>query len=161
MTDLRDAIEAGKKAVYLQPNRVEGHFWLGASYGLLAEESNLIEGFRLIDSIRTEMEKVVRLDASYEDGSGMRTLGRLYFRAPFFKGGDKQKSVEVLEECLKRWPHDSMAMVYLAESYESTGRREDTRRLLERVLQMCPDPDYGPEVADNQQAARDLLARLH
>lgn len=157
---LRDSIEAGKRAAALQPNRVEGHFWLGASYGLLAEESNLLEGFRLIDPTRKEMETVVKLDPSYELGSGLQILGRLYFRAPFFKGGDKQKSIEVLEDCLKRYPDNFLTMLYLAESYEAVGRREEARRLLEKIIAMCPDPDYGPELADNQAEARQMLAKL-
>src|SRR6266542_4981039 len=33
---LNDGVSAGKRAVGLQPNRVEGHFWLGANEGLLA-----------------------------------------------------------------------------------------------------------------------------
>lgn len=156
---LKEAIEAGKKAVALQPNRAEGHFWLGASYGLMAEESGLIEGLRLVDTIRHEMETVIKLDPDYEEGSGLRTLGRVDYRAPFFKGGDKQKSIRLLEECNRRYPDNSLTMLYLADSYLAVGRRAEARDLLERILKFCPDPQYGPELAENQSEAREALTR--
>jgi tetratricopeptide (TPR) repeat protein len=151
------AVDAGKKAVALQPNRVEGHFWLGASEGLLAEEGGLLKGLALVDTIRKEMVTVVRLDPDYEEAAGLRTLARVYYRAPFFKGGDKQRSIQLLEECLKRYPNNSLAMVYLAESDLAVGRRQEARELLEKVLSLCPDPIYGPELADNQAEAREVL----
>ena len=159
MKALEAGIETGKKAVALNPNRVEGHFWLGANYGLKAEESDWLEGLRLIDPVRREMEITIKLDPDYEEASGLRTLARIYYRAPFFKGGDKRRSIELLEECLRRHPTDSMSMLYLAESYTAVGRRDDARKVLERMLSLCPDPDYGPELADNQAEARDMLTK--
>lgn len=156
---LRQAVECGKRAVALQPNRVEGHFWLGASYGLLAEETNLIEGLRLIDPIRHEMETVVRLDQDYAEGSALQILGRVDYSAPFFKGGDKQRSIELLEECLKKYPDNPQTLLYLSDSYLAVGRRAEARALLEKILALCPDPQYGPEVDDYQAEARHALAR--
>ncbi len=37
----REGIEAGKAAVQLQPNKPDGHFWLGANYGGSAAHSTL------------------------------------------------------------------------------------------------------------------------
>ena len=156
---LKQAVDAGKKAVALQPNSVEGHFWLGASYGLLAEESGLIEGLRLVDTIRHEMEIVEKVDPNYEESSGLRTLARVDYRAPFFKGGDKQKSIRLLEECDRRFPDNSLTLLYLADSYIAVGRRGEARDLLERIVKMCPDPQYGPELADNQTEAREALTK--
>ncbi len=157
--DLEEGIEAGKNAVALQPSRIEGHFWLGADEGLSAEGGGLLTGLRLVDAIRKEMEKVERLDPGYEQAGGLRTLARIDYRAPFFKGGDKRRSVERLEECLRRFPENSLTLLYLADSYQAVGRREDARRMLERVLQLCPDPLYGPELVENQAEARARLAR--
>ena len=150
-------VDAGRRAVALQPMRVEGHFWLGANYGLLAEAEGWFKGLRLLDTIRREMEAVVRLDPDYEEAAGERTLARIYYRAPFFKGGDKQHSIELLKDCLKRFPHDSFALLYLADDYLAVGRKAEARGLFEQILNLCPDPIYGPELAGNQAEARDRL----
>lgn len=156
---LQAAIDAGKKAVALAPNRVEGHFWLGANLGLMAEARGFLKGLSLVESIRTEMKTVIRIDPNYEEAGGLRTLARLDYRAPFFKGGDKKRSIDLLQEALKRFPHNSLAMLYLADSYMALGRRAQAREQLENILRLCPDPLYGPEQEENQEEARARLTR--
>lgn len=153
----RAGVEAAQRAVALEPSRVEGHFWLGANYGLMAEAEGWIKGLRLLDTVRSEMEMVIRLDPNYEANAGERTLARIFYRAPFFKGGDKQRSIELLQDCLKRYPHDSFAMLYLADDYVAVGRRNEARALLEQILGLCPDPLYGPELENNRAEARERL----
>jgi tetratricopeptide (TPR) repeat protein len=156
---LEKAVEAGKQAVALGPNRPEGHFWLGVNLGLEAEQRSLIRGLMMLDSIRKELEIVVRLDPDYEEAGGQRTLARLDYRAPFYKGGDKLRSIQLLEDVLKRYPHNSLAQLYLADSYLALGRRQEARQQLEVILNLCPDPEYGPEQEENQAEARQRLAR--
>jgi tetratricopeptide (TPR) repeat protein len=156
---LRDGIQAGKRAEALQPKRPEGHFWTAANEGLLAEDSSVFTGLRLIDPVRNEMQLVMKLDPNYQQYGAERILGRLYYEAPFFKGGDKQLSIRLLEDCFKRYPDNSLTMLYLADSYMAVGRREDARKMLARILALCPDPIYEPELLGNQAAARDKLKR--
>lgn len=149
--------DAGRRAVKLRPNGVEGHFWLGVNLGLIGEEQGLIRGLRLVDPVRKEMETVMRLDPDYEQLGAQRILARLYYRAPFFKGGDKERSIELLQDCLRRYPSDSFALLYLADDYLAVGRRAEARKILRQILDLCPDPLYGPELASNQSEARDRL----
>lgn len=157
LRDFEAGAEAGRRAVKLRPDRAEGHFWLGANWGLIGEEEGLLRGLRLLDPVRTEMETVMRLDPDYEQLGAQRVLARLYYRAPFFKGGDKQRSIELLQDCLKRYPSNSFALLYLADDYISVGRRAEAHKILEQILNLCPDPLYGPELANNQAEARDRL----
>jgi tetratricopeptide (TPR) repeat protein len=159
MDHLAEGAEAGRNAVALSPDSPEGHFWLGANLGLTAEKRSFLKALSLVDSIRKEMETVMRLDPDYEQAAGMRTLGRLDYRAPFFKGGDKRRSVELLQQSLERFPKNSMTMLYLADSYLALGRRKEAFDLLEQILNLCPDPLYGPEQEENQEVARERLAR--
>jgi tetratricopeptide (TPR) repeat protein len=156
---LREGIQAGKRAEALQPGRPEGHFWTGGNEGLLAEDSSVFTGVRLINPVRDEMQIVAKIDPNYQQYGAERILGRLYYEAPFFKGGDKQLSIRLLEDCLKRYPDNSLTMLYLADSYMAVGRREDARKMLQRMLALCPDPIYEPELLDNQVAARQKLKR--
>lgn len=156
---LEEGIAAGKRAIALEPNRPEGHFWLGADYGLLAEENGLIQGLRLVGRIREQMRIVERLDPGYQDCGAQRTLARVDYRLPFFAGGDKRRSVELLRSCLKKYPHDSLTMLYLAQSLLAIGERAEAKNELEEILRLCPDPNYGPEQQQNQAKARALLAK--
>lgn len=159
---LEDGIAAAKKAEALDTTRPEGHFWAGANMGLLAENRGLWGGLRLIAPIRNEMQQVLKIDPSYMEDGADRILGRLYYEAPFFDGGNKQLSVHLLQLCLKRYPGDSLTMIYLADSYRATGRRSDARKMLEQILKLHSDPINGPELAEYQaQARRDLERYFH
>ena len=79
-------IEAGKSAVKLQPNKPDGHFWLGANYGGEAERSTL-PNLAVVTNIRTEMETVIKLDEKFLGGSAYLGLGKLYLKSPKVLGG--------------------------------------------------------------------------
>jgi tetratricopeptide (TPR) repeat protein len=144
--------------VALAPERAEGHFWLGANYGLTAEARSFVRALMLVDPNRREMETVVQLDPDYEQAAGQRSLARLDLRAPFFKGGDERRSMNLLEKCLTRYAENSLTMLYLADTYLSLGLRDEARQQLENILALCPDPVYGPELTENQAEARGKLA---
>lgn len=157
---LMDAgIDAAKKAIAIEPDHVEGHYWLGANEELISESRGFPRGLFWIDSIRKEMETANRVDPDYDRGGALRMLGRLDYRAPFYLGGDKRRSIERLGKCLQQHPDDSLAMLYLADSDMALGHREDARKQLEAVLQLCSDPDYSPELAENQEEARARLEK--
>ncbi|SRR6266404_4887910 len=156
---LEDGVEAGKKAVALEPNRAEGHYWLGVNYGLIDESRGYWRGLWFVSTIRKEMETVNRLDPDYEQAGGLRTLARLDYLAPFFLGGDKRLSIKLLKECLARYPKNSSAMLFLSDSYMALGLRDEARQELEEILNLCPDPQYGPEQAEDQDGARVRLAK--
>lgn len=156
---LEEGVKAGKKAEALEPSRPEGHFWTGTDQGLLGEDRGLWGGLHLIDPVRDEMQTVLKLDPNYQEDGAERVLGRLYYEAPFFKGGDKNLSVRVLQHCLERFPGNSLTMLYLADSYRSTGRREQARKLLEKMLTLRPTLADAPELADNQADARRELKK--
>lgn len=156
---LEKGIVAGKKAEQIAPLRPEGHFWTGADEGLLAEERGLWGGLRLIDPVRVEMQTVMKLDPDYQQDGAERLLARLYYEAPFFKGGDKKLSVKMLEHCLKLYPNNSLTMLYLADSYRATGLRGEAHRLLEQIVSLKPTPVDAPELAENKADARWELRR--
>jgi tetratricopeptide (TPR) repeat protein len=156
---LQEGIKAGKAAESLQPGRPEGHFWTGVDQGLLGEASSVFTALRLINPVREEMQTVMKIDADYQQYGAERILGRLYYEAPFFRGGDKALSVRLLEDCLRRYPDNSLTLLYLADTYLGVDRRDDARKMLERILALCPDPIYEPELLMNQVTARDRLKR--
>jgi hypothetical protein len=152
----RDGIEAGKAAIKLQPEKPEGHFWLGANYGGKAQASTL-GGFSAIKDIRQEMETVLRLDEGFESGSAYMALGQLYLEAPGMLGGDTHKAVELLEKGLHYGVNNSPYRLQLAKAYLAVKRKDDARKQLNALLDIKPDPSYLPEFKKANEEARKLL----
>ncbi|HEV7857493.1 MAG TPA: TRAP transporter TatT component family protein [Pyrinomonadaceae bacterium] len=151
-----DGIEAGKAAVKLQPEKPEGHFWLGANYGGKAQVSTL-SGFSAVKDMRQEMETVLRLDEGFESGSAYMALGQLYLEAPGMLGGDSHKAVEILEKGLRYGVNSSPYRLQLAKAYLAVKRKDDARKQLNALLDIKPDPLYLPEFKKATEEARKLL----
>ncbi len=155
----REGTEAGKIAIQLEPDKPEGHFWLGANYGGTAEHS-VVAGLANVEDIRREMEAVVKIDEGFQGGSAYLALGQLYLQAPRLLGGDNQKAIEYLEKGLKFGPDNALLRVRLVEAYEAVNRDADARREIDYILKMTPHPDYLPEQKEAIEDAKKLLAKI-
>jgi len=153
-------IEAGKAAIKLQPDKPDGHFWLGANYGGEAERSTL-PSLAAVTNIRTEMETVIKLDEKFLGGSAYLGLGKLYLKAPSVLGGSTTKAVENLKKGLAISPGNALMKYYLAEAHESDGRDADARKELDEVLKSTPDPKFVAEHKDAVKKANKLLEKLN
>jgi tetratricopeptide (TPR) repeat protein len=149
-------VAAARRAVKLQDGKPEGHFWLGANLGGQAQGSAL-SGLAAIDEIRSEMEKVIRLDESFQSGSAYMALGQVDLEAPRMVGGDAKRALEVLEKNLRFGQNNALYRLRLAQAYMADNRQEDARRELNAILSMTPNPDFIPEHNDAVAEARKLL----
>jgi len=141
----REGTEAGKVAVQLEPNKADGHFWLGANYGGTAAHST-IANLSSFNDIKTEMDAVLKIDESYEGYSAYLGLGRLYLQAPRVLGGDTSKAIEYLEKGVKLSPNNSLMRYHLAEALEANNRDAEAKKQLETLIgATTPDPKYMAE----------------
>jgi tetratricopeptide (TPR) repeat protein len=142
---LEEGVAAGRAAAALAPGRPEGHFWIAANMGALAESFGLRQGLKYRGTIRDELLTVLKLDPAFQQGSADRALGRWYFRVPRMFGGSKQKSEEHLRASLKYGPDSTASHFFLAETLFALGRREEARAELQRVIDAPLDPEWAPE----------------
>lgn len=158
---LEGGIEAGRKAVALQPNRPEGHFWIAANMGALAESFGLRQGIRYRGPIRDELQTVLKIDQAFLHGSADRALGRWYYKVPGLFGGDKKKSETHLRKALTYNPNSVITRLFLAETLIELDRPAEARKELEAALAAPDDPEWAPEDRRFKQQAKQLLAKLH
>jgi tetratricopeptide (TPR) repeat protein len=156
---LENGIEAARRAVALQPNRPEGHFWLAADMGTLAESFGLRQGLKYRKAIKEELETTLRLDPAFMEGSADRALGRYYFKVPGLFGGSNKEAEAHLRASLKYNPNSTASHFFLAEVLLDSGRKEEGRAELQRVLDAPPDSDWTPEDNEFKEQARARLAK--
>jgi tetratricopeptide (TPR) repeat protein len=153
-------IEAGRKAIAVQPNRPEGHFWLGANMGALAESFGLRQGLKYRKAIKQELETVLALDPGFQEGSADRALGRWYFKVPGLFGGSHKEAEAHLHASLKYNPNSTFSHFYLAELLLDDGRKAEVRAELQKVLDAPLSQDWAPEDREFKQKAQMLLGTL-
>ena len=157
---LERGIAAGETAVRLLPDRPEGHFWLAADMGALAESSGIRDGLKYRGRIKSELERVIAIDPDWQEDSAGAALGQWYFEVPRLFGGSRAKAEERLRYVLSRFPQSKTALSFLANVVAADGRLDEARALLGRILATPVDPDWAPEDLDSQKTAADRLKKL-
>jgi len=155
----REGVEAGKAAKQLQPDKPDGHFWLGANYGGSAEHSTLAS-LSSVEDIRQEMEAVLKLDEGYQLGSAYLALGQLYLQAPRVLGGDYGKAIGYLEKGLRFGANNGLLRLRLAEAYEAVNRDAEARKQIEAILSSSPAAKFEPEHKEAVEKAKKLQEKL-
>jgi len=159
--DYELGIEAGRQAAAIDPARPEGHFWMAANMGTLAESFGLRQGLRYRGQIKDALETVLKIDPTFQRGSADRALGRWYLKVPALLGGSKRKSEEHLRKALTYNPNSTVGHFFLAETLLALDRDADAARELETILAIpLDDPEWAPEDRDYKKKAEQMLARL-
>jgi tetratricopeptide (TPR) repeat protein len=154
------AIEAAKKAVAIDANRVEGHFWLAANDGEYADLKGAMSALGLVKTVRKEFEAALAIDPIYKNGAIYLALGRLDLELPRLFGGNDGRGLSRLEAGYKAAPTNAELKMALAETYEKKGRQDDARKLYESIIS-SPDPVRTPnELAELRTKARQHLDKL-
>jgi hypothetical protein len=159
-TFLEEGIAAGRTAAALAPKRPEGHFWIAANMGALAESFGMRQGLKYRGDIKDALLLVLSIDPAFQQGSADRALGRWYFKVPGLFGGSNKKSEEHLRKSLTYNPNSTASHFFLAETLLDMGRKPDGRAELQKVLDAPIDPDWGPEDREWKDKAQRLLATL-
>jgi len=157
---LERGIDAGRKAIAAQPKRPEGHFWVAANMGALAESFGLRQGLKYRKPVKEELEMVLRLDAAFLQGSADRALGRWYFKVPGLFGGSHKEAEAHLRASLAYNPNSTASHFFLADVFIDDGRTADARAELQKVLDAPIDPDWTPEDREFKEKARRTLSTL-
>ncbi len=157
---LEDGIAAGRKAVAIDPNRPEGHFWIAANMGALAESFGLRQGLKYRGEIRDELQRVLKIDPGYLQGSADRALGRWYYKVPGLFGGSNKRSEEHLRKALSYNPQSVITRLFLAETLIDLNRKDEARKELQAAIAAPEDPEWAPEDRRFRDQARGLLKQV-
>jgi len=150
-------MDAARRAIALAPNSPEGHFWLAANMGALAESAGIRAGLKYRKQIKQELETVLRIDPGFQEGSADRALGRWYHKVPRLFGGSHSQAEQHLKASLQYNPNSTVTHYFLAELYKDDDRLAEARAEIQKVLDAPVDPDWVPEDRDYKDKARRLL----
>jgi thioredoxin-like negative regulator of GroEL len=157
---LEQGIAAARAAAAIAPDKPEGHFWLAANMGTLAESFGLRQGLKYRGEIKNELLTVLKLDPAFQQGSADRALGRWYFKVPGLFGGSNRKSEEHLRRSLTYNPSSSASLYFLAETLIDMKRTTEARAVLDRLIAAPLDPAWAAEDREFKDKAQRLVRTL-
>ena len=157
---LERGVRAGENAIRLARERPEGHFWLAANMGRLAESFGILQGLKYRGRIKDELERVLKTDAAWEGGSADVALGQWYATVPRLFGGSRQKAEQHLRSALDHDANNTSALSFLGEMLAADGRTDEARVFLRRVVAAPFDSEWEPENREFKQKAAALLKKI-
>jgi tetratricopeptide (TPR) repeat protein len=157
---LEAGIAAARSAIAITANRPEGHFWLAANMGALAESFGLRQGIRYRGQIKDALLMTLKLDHGFLQGSADRALGRWYFKVPRLFGGSNKRSEEHLRKALTYNPNSVISHIFLADTLADLGRKEEARKEYQAAIDAPFDPDWAPEDRRFKETAKRALRDL-
>jgi TRAP transporter T-component len=153
-------IGAGERAVALNPDRVEGHFWVGVNLALFAESNGGIRGARAVRWALSELRFAARVNEGYHGAGPLRVLARLEHKAPRLLGGSRSSSREHFERALEVAPLNTVSLLYAAQFFIDEGEPDRARSLLEKIISLPGDPEWEFEDRRDKETALGLLKSL-
>ncbi|HEY3884771.1 MAG TPA: TRAP transporter TatT component family protein [Vicinamibacterales bacterium] len=158
---LEAGIDAARAAIRIAPNKAEGHFWVAANMGGLAESFGLRQGLKYRGEIKQELETVLKIDPAFQQGSADRALGRWYNEVPRLFGGSNKESEAHLRKALAYNPRSAATLYFLAETLVDEAKKDEARATLQQVLDGPLDPEWASEDREFKQKAQKLMAEIH
>ncbi len=141
---LEAGIAAARAAIAARPERPEGHFWLAANMGALAESFGMRQGLKYRGDIKSSLLTVLKLDAAFQHGSADRALGRWYYKVPGLAGGSNKKSEEHLRRSLTYNPNSTASRFFLAETLIDLESPSRSSRRIGATDSGSSGPGVGP-----------------
>lgn len=151
------AIALAEKAITLDPEKPDGHYWLAVNNGKYGESKGVMKSLGMVKPIKESLNKVIKLDRSYEEGGADRVLGRVFFKVPGIAGGDKDESLRHLLKSIEYGPNDPVTLLYLGETYLALKEIEKAREALNKVINLVDDGLWVNAIKQCQTDAKVVL----
>ena len=151
------AIVLAEKAIALEPEKPDGHYWLAVNNGKFGESKGVMKSLGMVKPIKESLNKVIELDRTYEEGGADRVLGRVFFKVPGIAGGDKDESLRHLLKSIEYGPNDPVTLLYLGETYLALNEIDKAREALDKVVNMVDDGLWVNSIKQCQADAKVVL----
>jgi hypothetical protein len=130
----KDGWDVAERAVAVNPNRVEGHYWAAVCMGNYALGLGVVKALAkgMEGKFRERLGRAEQLDRRYEQGSIDVAWGRFYDKLPWPKR-DREEAERHFKRAVEINNFNLRARVYLASSYLDGDRAADAKHLLDEV----------------------------
>jgi len=146
-----------EKAMALEAEKPDGYYWRGVNNGKYGETRGVLKSLSLVKPIKSDMNKVIELNRSYEDGGPDRVMGRVFLKLPGIAGGSKDKSLEHLLKSKEYGPEDALTRAYLGDTLLAMKEVEKARAELEYVINLPDDPLWVSAIKQSKELAQEIL----
>ncbi len=150
-------LEAGKKALAINPESVGGTYWYAANFAATGEVKGILQSLWMLPRLFGYMEKVEKLDKTYDYGAVNRfwTVVLIKVPGPILRiaGHSRREAIELMQEAIVFGPGHLTNHLMLAGVYYKVKEIEKAKEKLRWLT--SADPDALPEKrGENRQIVK-------
>ena len=150
--------ELGKRAVELAPQSHDAHLWYAINTGRWGQTKGVLRSLFLLPTVREEIDILFQLNPRSVRAHSL--AGNVFLEVPGLFGGDKEKAEEHFKKGLAIDPKFTVLRVDLAGLYIATGRYDEARRELRRVIDEAAPTNIADWTVKDVPRARKLLESI-
>ena len=139
----KKGMEYAEKAIELEPEKIEGHYYFGLSAGTYSDGVSILKALKegLKGSTQDAFYEAYDIDKMYDIGGPMLAIGRFWHQLPF-PLRNKRRAEKYFEEHHKYFPDDPEGLVYYAELLIDRRKKDEAKPLLEKAI-MGDEPFFS------------------
>lgn len=121
----------------LEPNHIEAHAWLAATYGRLMEEGSMLEKIAILPIFEQEVASALELNPEFVLAHQVNGLRLLYTPKEF--GGDPEMAIRELLYAIENGVHESEVYYALGSAYLASHDEVNAVHFFNKVLELDPE----------------------
>jgi len=131
----KKGMEYAEKAIELEPEKIEGHYYFGLSAGTYSDGVSILKALKegLKRSTQDAFYKAYDIDKMYDIGGPMLAIGRFWHKLPF-PLRKKKRAEKYYKERYPYFPDDPEGLVYYAELLIDRRKKDEAKPLLEKAI---------------------------
>lgn len=154
------SLRHARKALELNPDSVEAHFWVGSASAKLAEMVGTFSALGVIKEAIKELQLTHEIDQNHRyAGFAAAALAAIYSQAPW-PLKDLEDAEMFAEAAVRKAPDLTLACATLASVYLKRKKTEEARREAERCLALSPPAYIWDAELYNWPWARRILKEI-
>ncbi|MBI1733818.1 MAG: tetratricopeptide repeat protein [Candidatus Rokubacteria bacterium] len=150
--------ELGKRATELLPKSEDAHFWYVANTGRWGQTKGVVRSLFLLPTVREELDILFALNP--RSARTHNVAANVLFEVPGLLGGDRTKAEEHWKKGIEIDPRYTLLRVDYAKLLIATGRYDEARRELRRVLDEPAPTNRADWTMRDAPRARTLLDQI-
>ncbi len=124
--------EIAKKAVGLEPENPDAHFFYVANLASLGNTQGIIKSLFMLPRVRREIDTVLELDPDH--AYGLAIQGTLFTYLPGILGGDLRLGESYLRMSVRQDPRTSSTKIYLGRNLMKQKRYDDAIEIFKEII---------------------------
>ena len=133
----KKGVEYGRRAVKVDPDGKEGHFYYMANIGATAQLKGILQSMWKLRKIKREMDRTLEIDPNYPPA--LLARAQFLMEMPGVFGGDNQEALRLCARVIRLDPDHLPTYIAMARLLAAEGRYDEAIANLNKVL-LCEEP---------------------